>query len=176
MNTVLTQLPTRIQDHIKNIASTAGLEDTEASYEKIAKGWVEKEKSFLETITQKGLREESQLPLDDSRGGIALTYSGSLILVGPLKDGYRKAAYYSIGLRKDVPDSLTNDNSQLEQDIQVDQSIVFLKGPIKKTSPIYKFAVCEELIAIAEQEEIISEATIIISNDFIDINKAIIPV
>ncbi|MBT4287235.1 MAG: hypothetical protein HOD92_07830 [Deltaproteobacteria bacterium] len=176
MNTVLTQLPTRIQDHIKNIASTSGLEDTEASYEKIAKGWLDKEKSFLETITQKGLREEVQLPLDDSRGGIALTYSGSLILVGPLKDGYRKAAYYSIGLRKDVPDSLKNDSSQLEQDILIDQSIVFLKGPIKKTSPIYKFAVCEELIAIAEQEEIISEATIIITNDFIDINKAIIPV
>ena len=176
MTTALTQLPARIQDHIRNIASTAGLEDTEASYEKIANGWLEKEKSFLDTISQKGLKQQETLPLNDPRGGIALTYSGSLILVGPLKDGFRKAAYYSIGLRKDVPDSLKNDNSQLDQDIQVDQSIVFHIGPIKKTSPIYKFAVCDEMVAIAQQEEIISEATIIITNDFIDINKAIIPV
>lgn len=176
MDTALTKLPARIQDHIRNIATTAGFEETEASYEKIAIGWLKKEKAFLDTISQKGLTEEDSLSLNDPRGGIALTYSGSLILVGPLKDGFRKAAYYSIGFRKDVPESLKNDNSQLDQDIHVDQSIVFQIGPIKKTSPIYKFAVCNEMVAIAQQEEIISEATIIITNDFIDINKAIIPV
>ena len=173
---ILTQLPSNIQNHIRQITKQSGLSDSEESYEKIASAWKEKEKSFLENISAKGLKEVKTLSSDDQKGGVALTYSGSLVLIGPLNNGLRKAAYHSIGLRKDVPDSLSSDNARLSTDIHLDQSIQFETGPIQKTSPIYKFAVCDESISLELQEEALAEATIIITNDFIDINKGLIPV
>ena len=47
MEDFLTQLPYDIQDHIKRITKTSGMPDNEESYEKIAEGWFEKQKTFI---------------------------------------------------------------------------------------------------------------------------------
>jgi len=176
MGDILNQLPPEIQVHIKGITKSAGLPDNEESYEKMAQGWVEKKKIFEEQIAASDMVEIETLSADDEKGGVALTYSGSLVLIGPLVDGFRKAAYNSIGVRKNVPDSMVRENSKLATDIQIDSPIEFEMGPVKSTSSIFKIAVCKDDIEAEEQEEKISEVTVIMTNEFVDVNKALVSV
>lgn len=175
MGDILNQLPAQIQVHIKHITGQSGLPDTDESYEKIAKGWLDKKEAFEKEVQAQGLVETETLGKDDTKGGVALTFSGSLVLVGPLKEKGRKSGYNSIGMRKNVPESIIQDDAQLAADISVEQPIEFVDGPVKKTSAIYKLAVCPETLALEEQEEKISDATIIITKEFIDINNALVP-
>lgn len=167
------QIPDKVQPHIKEITKTSGLGDDDA-LEKIAEGWLEKKKTFEEEIRNLGMVEVDSFSRDDERGCLAMTYSGSLVNIGPLVDGVRKSAYASIGLRKDVPDMVSKDSSTLDNDIQVDDSISFTDGPVKKTSPIYKIIVCEEDLSAEEQEEKIENVATVIIDDFVEVNKTII--
>jgi len=176
MGEILSQLPSEIQVHIKAITKSAGLPENDESFEKIAQGWVEKKKIFEEQIAESSMVEVDSLAIDDKKGAVALTYSGSLILIGPLVDGFRKAGYNSIGIRKNVPDSLINEKSKLAADILVNSPIEFEVGPVKSTSSIYKIAVCKEDLEADEQEERISEVTVIMTNEFVDVNKALVPI
>ena len=176
MGETLNQLPAEIQVHIKAITKSAGLPEDEASFEKIAQGWVEKKKIFEEQIAESDMVEIENLAADDEKGAVALTYSGSLILIGPLVEGFRKAGYNSIGIRKNVPDSLVKENSKLGADIAVNAPIEFEDGPVKSTSSIFKIAVCKEDLDAEEQEDKISEVTVIMTNEFVDVNKALVPV
>lgn len=175
MGDILNQLPPQIQSHVKHITGQSGLPDTDESYEKIAQGWLDKKDAFEKEMHAQGLVDAESLDKEDAKGGVALTYSGSLVLVGPLKDGNRKSGYNSIGMRKNVPESIVQDDASLAKDIALGQPIEFENGPVKKTSAIYKLAVCPETLALEEQEEKISDATIIITQEFIDINNALVP-
>lgn len=176
MGETLNQLPPEIQVHIKAITKSAGLPEDDASFEKIAQGWVEKKKIFEDQIAESGMVEVDNLPMDDDKGAVALTYSGSLILIGPLVEGFRKAGYNSIGIRKNVPDSLIKENARLAADIAVNSPIQFEDGPVKSTSSIFKIAVCKEDLDAEEQEEKISEVTVIMTSEFVDVNKALVPI
>ena len=116
------------------------------------------------------------LAQDDAGGCIALTYSGSLILVGPLEEGKRKCAYNSIGLRKDVPESVVKDDSSLGGDVAVDQPVAFENGPVQSTSAIFKIAVVEAEMTVIEEEEAINAVTVILTKGFVDVNQALVPI
>lgn len=174
MGDVLNQLPEEIQSHIKNIASLSGLPETDESYEKIAAGWLEKQRLFETEIAERGMVEIDSFDRDNEKGGVALTYSGSLLLVGPVIESKRKSSYNSIGMRKDVPDSIIQENSELADDVYLNEPITFDNGPVKKTSPIYKFAVCQDE-SPEEQEKNIAEATLVLTKGFVDVNKALVP-
>lgn len=176
MGELMNQLPAEIQAHIKGITKSAGLPDDEESYEKMAKGWLDKKEIFESQIAEKKMVEIEKLTKDDTKGAVALTFSGSLVLIGPLVDGFRKAGYNSIGIRKNVPDSMVQENSKLAEDVTVNSPIEFETGPVKSTSSIFKIAVCEEDLDAIEQEEKISEVTVIMTNEFINVNKDLIPV
>ncbi|MBU2514824.1 hypothetical protein KJ966_26170 [bacterium] len=176
MGDILNQLPGEIQVHIKGITKSSGLPDVEESYEKMAKGWLDKKTIFEEKIAEQNMIEVDELAIDDTKGAVALTYSGSLVVIGPLIDGFRKAGYNSIGLRKNVPDSMVQENSKLAADVVVNSPIEFETGPVKSTSSIYKIAVCEGDLQAIEQEEKISEVTVIMTNEFVNVNKDLIPV
>lgn len=175
MGEILGQLPPEIQVHIKGITKSSGLSDDDESYEKIAQAWVDKKKIFEDQIAENGMIEIDTLPFDDEKGAVALTYSGSLVLIGPIIDGFRKAGYNSIGIRKNVPDSMVKENSKLASDININSPIEFEVGPVKSTSSIFKIAICEGEIEVAEQEEKISEVTVILTDEFVDVNKALVP-
>lgn len=175
MGEILNQLPPEIQVHIKGITKSSGLPDEAESYEKIAQGWLEKKQIFEEQIANQNMIEVESLAVDDEKGAVALTFSGSLVLIGPLVENFRKAAYNSIGIRKNVPDSMIQENSKLAGDINVNKPIQFETGPVKSTSAIFKIAVCEEDLAADKQEEIISEVTVIMTNEFVEVNKALVP-
>ncbi|NQU66058.1 MAG: hypothetical protein HQ517_17505 [SAR324 cluster bacterium] len=176
MGKIFSQLPPEIKVHIKAITKSAGLPETEESHEQIAQGWLEKKKIFEEQIGESNMIEVENLAADEENGAVALTYSGSLILIGPLVEGVRKAGYNSIGIRKNVPDSLIKEGSKLAGDITINAPIKFEVGPVKSTSSIFKIAVCKEDLGAEEQEDKISEVTVIMTNEFVDINKALVPV
>ncbi len=176
MSETFDQLPAAIQVHIKNITQAAGLSESEESYEKLASGWQEKEIVFAKELSEQGMVEVTTLKKENQKGAIALTYSGSLVLIGPLLENKRKCGYNSIGIRKDVPKTIVDEESILADDIQIDQPIKFEIGPVQSTSAIYKIAICEDELGALEEQEKISEVTVIVAGEFADINKAIVPV
>lgn len=174
MGEYLEQVPEKIQDHLKQITKTSGLEYSDESIELIAQAWLEKKRQFEEETQKADMEDIDELLKDDERGALMMTYSGSLLTIGPLLEEGRHVEYVSIGLRKDVPDSSEKDASVLAEDINVDGEAVFDVGPISKSSPIFKIAVFKEELEAEEEEEKLSEATQILTEGFVDVNKTII--
>lgn len=168
------QIPAEVQSHLKDIIQTSGMPDNEESLELMSESWIEKKNAFEREIESAGMEEIDYLERDDTRGALVMTYSGSLINIGPIIDESRKAQYSSIGLRHDVPDMAEDEDSTLKSDINIDEVIEFDKGPVKSTSAVFKIAVCKDIVDLEEQEEAISNATMILTKEFTDINKTYI--
>lgn len=174
MGEYLDQIPERLRSHIQKITGTSGLPEGEESVELIAQAWLEKKKTFEEKIGVLKMEEIETLSRDDTRGAVVMTYSGSLLLIGPLADGARKAQYISIGFRKDVPDSVEKSGAVLAKDVAADETVEFEEGPVKSTSQVFKIAVLSEKLPLLEEEQKISEATQVIAEEFVEVNRTII--
>jgi len=174
MGEYFSQLPPKIQTHVAEITKSSGLPEGESSLELIARAWIEKRNMFEEQVRSLHMEEVDRFPKEDPRGALMLTYSGSLLSMGPLTAGKKSIEYASIGLRKDVPDSLHRENATPASDIRIDQVLAFEEGPIKQSSPILVIAVCSPDVGIEEQEKRIREATIFLTNGFVKINRTYI--
>jgi hypothetical protein len=150
------------------------LPEGDESVEKISQGWLEKKDSFEQQIEKQSMEELESFAKDEERGALAMTYSGSLITIGPLQDDKRRVEYASIGLRQDVPDNAVDDSSSLAEDLSIDSEAVFEQGPIQKSSPIFKIAVYTEELDPDLEEEKLLEATQILTEEFVEVNKTII--
>ena len=170
MSSISYEIPENIKRHLNDVIKTFGLESDEETMDRLIGGWLDKEESFKEQMFNLGMEETGSFESSDDRGALALTYSGSLISIGPLNDGDRKVDYTSIGFRQDVPETLTKEGCTLLENIILDKGIQFSEGPLKKTSPIYKIVVCPESLSIEDQEDIIEQATTMIIDSFADIN------
>ncbi|MDY6934079.1 MAG: hypothetical protein SVZ03_07640 [Spirochaetota bacterium] len=168
------QIPGDVQDQIRDITKSSGLPDNEDSIEMMAQAWIEKKEAFEEKIEALDMEELDSYDKEDTRGALVLTYSGSLVSIGPLADDGRAVEYTSIGIRSDVPDSLKGEGSMLGKDVMVGEEMEFESGPVKSTSSIFKIAVFKEEISAEEQEEKLSDATVVLSDEFTKINKTII--
>ena len=171
MGEYLDQVPPEIHDHLRQITKTSGLPDTEDSAEMIAQGWLEKRRAFEKIAARMSLEEVDYLDKGDERGCLAMTWSGSLINVGPIREGGRLAQYASIGLRKDVPDAATRPSSQLGEDVRLGAPVRFAVGPIASSSPILKIAVTSEEMDLEEQERLITRATEVLTREFVKTNE-----
>jgi len=168
----LDQVPVEIQDHIRQITKTSGLPDTEESVELIAQGWLEKRASFEKQVADMGMEEVELLERADSRGCLAMTYSGSLINIGPRREGEgRTVEYASIGLRQDVPTTADKEGSELASDLRVGEPASFSVGPIQSSSPVLKIAAANEELTADDQEKQITKATQILTREFVGINQ-----
>ncbi|MBU0934779.1 MAG: RNA-dependent RNA-polymerase [Spirochaetes bacterium] len=163
-----------IRKHIQQITRTSGLSDTAESHELMAKAWLEKNSCFEQTITESAMEETTFFGKDEARGAMILTWSGSLINIGPMVDGKRHCAYTSIGIRTDVPASALHEAAILEDDLETDQPALFKEGPIQQSSPIYKIAVVAEKLPVAEEAELLEKVNQTIAEDFVEVNKTII--
>ncbi len=171
MEDIRSQLPDQIKSHLKSLVETSGLPDNEDSLNKIAENWLNKKEMFEGQIKNLNMLELDTFSKDDKRPSLLLTYSGSLISLGPDKSDNRWLEYASIKLRNDVPDILNAQNIKIDEDININSGIKFKEGPIKKTSSLFKIAVCEENVNISEQEKRIREATIFLTNGFVKLNR-----
>jgi hypothetical protein len=174
MGEFLEKIPEDIKGHLREITKTSGLPPGDESVEKIAKVWLEKKQVFEDKIGEMGMEEVDYISVDDERAALAITYSGSLVNIGPIINGVRNAGYISIGLRRDVPDAAVKEGSKLAKDVEVDRQIEFETGPVKNTSPIFKIAVLTEELPAIEQEEKINQATLVIQEEFVEVNKTMI--
>ncbi len=167
------QIPDKIKPHIREVTKTSGLPDSEESVERIAKTWLEKREMFVQQVKLLHMNEVSRVAGGSAKAVLMLTYSGSLVSIGTPFENRRWAEYASIGLRMDVPDIARKTDAVVTGDITVDRSIEFADGPIKKSSPLLKVAVCGEEVSPAEQDKRIREATIFLTNGFVKINRTL---
>ena len=167
----LEQIPVEIQAHIRDITKSSGLPDTDESVDMIAEGWLEKKERFEKHVSQRSFEEVDVLEKADGRGCLAMTWSGSLLNIGPLRDQGRNVQYVSIGLRKDVPESASQEGSQLDGDVKVGTAVAFSVGPIQASSPIFKIAVTSEDLDLNAQERQISRSTEILTREFVKVNR-----
>lgn len=174
MSEYLNIVSDKVKNHLKQLVVKAKLEDSEESLELMAKAWVEKLESYKNQVENRELLEVDKFEKDDERGALLITYSGSLLCVGPLENGVRKVGYTSIGLRTDVPEGAIEEHSEIAGDVSVDEAVSFKKGPIKKSSSIYKIAVVKKSLDKTKQIELLDDVTQILTDDFIEVNKTIV--
>lgn len=174
MGEQLDRIPVEIRSHLENITETSGLPPTEDSLEMIAASWLQKKKRFEEQTASLRMLPVRELGKTDSRGALMLTYSGSLISVGVPSGEFRWAEYASIGLRRDVPDVATSEQTVLENDLQVGSPLRFRSGPVLQSSPLLQIAVCDGEVSPQEQERRIREATAFLTEEFVRINRTCI--
>ncbi len=164
-------IPENILKHLQYVATSFGLGQDEETIQMLADSWSEKLEAFENKMIELGMDEVASFETDDERAALALTYSGSLLSIGPLLDGSRKIDYTSIGLRKDVPESIEDEDCSLKYNMEVEKSIEFERSSIKKTSLIYKIVVAPESMDADEQEELIDEAKTVIIDTFVGMNQ-----
>ena len=174
MGEYLDQIPEPIRAHIRQITSTSGLPAGEESVEMIAQAWLEKKRIFEEQLAGNKLEEVETFAADEAGGALILTYSGSLLTVGPLVDDVRRVEYSSIGLRTDVPQSAANDASVLSADAEVDQVAEFEAGPIRRSSAVFKIAVAREELEPEAEAQLLSDVTQVLTEEFVEVNKTVI--
>lgn len=174
MSEHLNSLSDKVKNHIKQLVISANLPSNPESLELMAKAWKEKLDSYTKQVENSDMLEEETFKLEDERGALLMTYSGSLLCLGPLEDGVRKVGYTSIGLRTDVPESAIENRSEIKNDIKVDNAVDFIVGPIKKSSSIYKIAVVSENLDATIQLKLLGDVTQALTDDFIEVNKTIV--
>lgn len=167
-------LSPEIQQHLKQIAKTSGLPQNEESYEQLAVAWKDKEAIFEKTLADNKLLDMAFHGRAEPRGALVLTWSGSIINIGPLVDGNRRCEYTSIGLRADVPPAATDEASELSADLEVDEPVQFLRGPIKTSSPVYKIAIASEALEPEVEEAMLTQVSQDLAEDFATVNKTAI--
>jgi hypothetical protein len=174
MEEYLAKVSEKVQNHLKQLVGSVNLPEGEDALEILAKGWLEKEESFMSQINERNLEEASDFSVEEPRGGLLMTYSGSLLTIGPIGENGRKVEYVSVGLRTDVPETAEKEGSVISSDISVGGVVDFLVGPIKKSSPVYKIAVVRDEMPLEEEEELLSDVTQVLMDEFVEVNKTLI--
>jgi hypothetical protein len=162
-----------IQDHVRQMVKPSGLPEGEDSLEALAGSWLEKKRAFEEAVAENGMEEVQFFTADDEHGAVVMTYSGSLLNIGPLVEGSRRCEYAPIGLRKDVPESAVEDASSLAADFETDAAAGFRKGPVRKTSPILKIARFTKDYAPEVEESRLADVTQALTSGFVEVNKTV---
>ncbi len=165
MSAVFASLEKAIQNHLMIIRESSGLPDSDTSLEMLAEGWLEKEKAFTDQVESLGMEHVDDAG-DSGRGFLALTYSGSLVAVGPVSGNGRKAVYVSIDRRRDVPSRAETDDAVIEGKVNRGTEISFSKGPVKKSSAVYRLALLPAALALSDQNERLEEATVALTREF----------
>lgn len=166
------QIPANLQNHVKGLVKSVQVEEGVDALEKVSQAWLEKKAVFEEKIGEMNMEEVDSLAAEDAKGALALTYSGSLVNIGPVVDGVRNVKYSSIGFRTNTPESAESEKSKLNGDVTLDSIISFTGGPVKSTSQIFKIAVCkDEELSPEEEQQTIFDAGTMIEEEFIEVNK-----
>lgn len=164
-------LPEAIRKQLLSLIQDTGLPGSEETRDRLAMIWEEKYRLFTGQIGSLGMELVPELGRDDPRGAVLLTYSGSLISLGPVRGKSRWLEYASIKLRTDVPELVRGDKASLSGPIRLDQPAVFEGCPVKRSSALFRIAVCPEGLSADDQERRIREATIYLTNGFVKLNR-----
>jgi nucleoid DNA-binding protein len=167
------ELPERIQRHLEAITESSGLPPGEGSLAKITENWTAKRRLFVEQREALDMTDEERFPAEDPRAALLLTYSGSLVCLGPLTEGGRTFEYASIKLRADVPDIIVTEGCNLAEEAGVDAPVRFSTCPIESTSEVLFIASFDPSLSPGEQEQRLLEAAIFLTNGFVKENQSL---
>lgn len=194
------QIPSEILSHLRGLIRDTGLPDTGETLDRFAAIWLEKQRLFEAQTSLLELQNSPSLEREDTRGMLLLTRSGSLISLYAAREdveegsaGAEKGAaegaqesaaeglssavrdfeYAGISLRTDVPELIRGQGVSLLNSPETGAPLEMSGTQIKKTSPIYRIAVCPKGLKPDEQDTRIREATIFITNGFLKINKSL---
>jgi nucleoid DNA-binding protein len=167
------QLPERIQRQIVSIAESSGLPEGRESLERVTENWLRKQSLFEEQT-----RALAMVPIDEqgcspTGGMLLLTYSGSLVVLGPETDSGRSLEYVSIALRTDVPDILRADGVRLSTPVETGAALVLENSPIERSSELYAVRGFPADLDTAEQKRRLQEAAIFLTNGFTRANHTL---
>ena len=167
------ELPERIRRHLEAITESSGLPPGEESINRITENWLTKRRLFVEQRQALDMTEEQRMTPDDPRGALLLTYSGSLVCLGPLTERGRSFEYASIKLRSDVPDLIMSEGCSLSGDATIDSTATFSDSPLESTSELLFIASFAPDVSPADQEQRLQEATIFLTNGFLKANQSL---
>ncbi len=177
------QLPDRIKRHLESVAQQTDIGSAAEALPAVVGNWFQKTQLFHEQIQSLHMTHEDTFAHTDSRGALLLTYSGSLIVLGPAASGTSLASegespersfeYASIALRTDVPELSSAASVQLTGDLHVDSVAGFSGAPIKQSSEILFIASFSEELKAAEQSERLRQASIFLTNSFVHANRTL---
>lgn len=168
-------LPEKVQRHITSVAGETEIESEERAIERVTEVWLEKRRLFAEQTDAVGMVGTETFSVEDSRGALLLTYSASLIVLGPSEgdNKSRSFEYASIKARTDVPDLLTADAARLTDDVAVDRPASFGGTQIRQSSEILRIATFPEGLDVSEQRERLRQAAIFLTNGFVHANRTL---
>ena len=173
-------LSNAIRAHLRGLLVGSGLPDTEDSLEEMTRVWFEKKDMFEGQARALDMLQLQQFSAGDPRGALLLTWSGSLLSLGPARaagagaaGAGRRMEYASIELRTDVPHLAVSDAGELETDLAVGEAARLRMGPVSTTSALLLIAACDTSVTAEEQEKRIREATIYLTNGFVRINRTV---
>ncbi len=171
----MNDLPEEVQRHLAGLAAESGRDGDEAFLLELLAVWRRKAALFEDQARALRLELVESVAADDPRGALVLTYSGSLLSIGPdtEKTLGRWLEYSSIKLRTDVPDVLVDHGISFAADVRTGERIRIIGSRISRTSPAYAVAVCQAGLPEDEQEKCIRESTIFITNGFMKYNREV---
>jgi hypothetical protein len=170
------KLPKEVRNHLNSLPGIAEIIKNPGMEDLLGDSWMQKEKIFMDQVHSYGMRIEHHIPQDEKKAFLILTYSGSILGVGPEGRGKKhQVIYASIGFRKDVPEKLIEENLKIKNEVKIDREVEFSGGTLKKSSPVYKIAVMPGEIAPGDQTRQIEDATRVITQEFVSINNTIVP-
>ncbi len=166
-------LPRRIQAQLEALLDDEGKAGDAEAKERLAAVWAEKFRIFEGQTAALGMETVETLAAEDDRAALFLTYSGSLISLGPKRGKDRWLEYASIKLRVDVPELVRADKARLAGPARRDESATFEGSSLRRSSALYRIAVCPPGLSLDEQERRVREATVYLTNGFIKLNKSL---
>ncbi|TVQ23547.1 MAG: HU family DNA-binding protein, partial [Spirochaetaceae bacterium] len=166
------QLNERIRRQIESVAADSGLPPGEDSIRRITENWLAKRRLYHEQTDALRMVVAESLEIDDPNGMLLLTYSGSLIVLGPANnDGGRGLEYVSIALRTDVPHILRAGGARIRARVVVDQPLVLGDAPLEHSSDLLSIATFDQSVSFADQRERLRQAAIFLTNGFVRANR-----
>jgi len=171
----MNDLPKQVRRHLEAIAEELGRGGDSSLLLELTAIWTKKAALYEDQARAVHLDIVDSLPEGDGRGTLVLTYSGSLLSIGPdtEKTLGRWLEYSSIKLRTDVPDVVVDHGISVTRAIRVDHGVEIRGSRVTQTSPVYSIAVCPPDTPEEEQERRIRESTIFITNGFMKYNRSL---
>ncbi|MBI9103487.1 MAG: HU family DNA-binding protein [Spirochaetales bacterium] len=177
--TDLQELPTAIQKHLMAIAGDQKKQDDKEFIQTLVDVWKQKEDLFRKQIEAVKLEFVDSISHKDTRGMMILSYSGSILCVGPVFltntniNFGRWIEYSSIKIRTEVPDIITGKGASLAAPLSTGQPVKMENSKVQTTSPAYLIAVCPENLDEEEQDKRIRESAIFITAGFMKYNQSL---
>ncbi len=164
-------IPPEVREHLLGLLDRGRLPPTDDTLHRLTEAWLLKKAAFQKAAEHGGFQAAGLLRRDDRNACLALTLSGSLVSIGPLKDGRRRISYTSIGLRTDVPGSLVIDDAALAEDVAPGRPIRLAGGKLKQTSQVTDLAAARPEAGEAEQAAGLRKADDKLKTEFVRFNR-----